>query len=284
MDALVRARGLGRAFGRVRALQQVDLDLRPGEIVGLVGPSGAGKTTLVRTLALLQHPDEGTLELFGRAVRPANLGELRRRIGYMPQSYALYEELSARTNVAFFGRGVSAQRVDRLLAFLGLSERADSAVATMSGGMKQRVSLACALAAEPQLLLLDEPTAGIDPVLRGRFWHEFRRLRDDGASLLVSTHQIDEAVHCDRLLIVRAGRRIADLTPEALLRRAGTTVHVEYADGTSEQRRFEADDAGLLDWLRGLDRDRVRRIDVRNDTLESLIVDLMTTAAEAPDA
>ena len=275
---LVRARGLGRSYGRIHALQGVDLDLAAGEIVGLLGPSGAGKTTLVRAIALLQRFDRGSLALFGEEVRPARLQRLRRRIGYMPQSHALYEDLSARFNVRFFGRGVSARRVDDLLDFLGLGDRAHDPVQTMSGGMKQRVSLACALVTSPELLLLDEPTAGIDPVLRERFWGEFRRLRDDGAGLLVSTHQMDEAVHCDRLLVVREGRVLADTTPEALMRRAGTTVRVEDANGAVTERRFGPDGAELAAWLAALG-DGAAHVTVRNDTLESIIVALMSEEA-----
>jgi len=275
----VHARGLSRSFGRIRALQGVDVDLDAGEIVGLLGPSGAGKTTLVRTVALLQRPGGGSLALFGEEVRAANLQRLRRRIGYMPQSYALYEDLSARFNVRFFGRGVAARRVDELLAFLGLGERSGTAVRTLSGGMKQRVSLACALVASPKLLLLDEPTAGIDPLLRERFWGEFRRLRDEGAGVLVSTHQIDEAIHCDRLLIVREGKLLADTTPEALMRRAGTTVRVEGAEGGVTERRFGPQGSELVAWLRTLDEGEARRVEVRNDTLESVIVSLMSERA-----
>ncbi len=276
---VVNARGLSRSYGSVRALDGVDVDLGAGEIVGLLGPSGAGKSTLVGILALLRRASQGSLSLFGEEVRPGNLHSLRRRIGYMPQEHALYEDLSARFNVRFFGRGARRQRCDELLGFLGLAERAADPVHTMSGGMKQRVSLACALIASPRLLLLDEPTAGIDPVLRERFWSEFRRLRDDGASLLVSTHQIDEAVHCDRLLIVREGRLIANTTPRTLMRRAGVTARLERQGGRVEERRFTAGGRELLAWLRSLDEAGTERVEVVADSLEDIIVALMREEA-----
>jgi len=275
VQSVVLARGLRRRFGRVSALEGVDVAVGAGEIVGLLGPSGAGKTTLVRILALLQRQSGGSLALFGDQPSPARSARLRRRIGYMPQEPALYEDLSARFNVRFFGRGARRERVDALLGFLGLGERAADPVQAMSGGMKQRVSLACALVSSPELLLLDEPTAGIDPVLRERFWGEFRRLRDDGASLLVSTHQIDEAVHCDRLLILREGRMVADTTPASLMRRAAVTARLRRADGGLEERRFPSGGPELVGWLRGLSDAEAGGVEVATDTLEDVIVGLM---------
>ena len=277
--AVVQARGLTRRYGRVRALEAVDVEIGAGEIVGLLGPSGAGKTTLVRILALLQRPSSGALALFGEDHAPARPARFRRRIGYMPQEHALYEDLSARFNVHFFGHGAPADRVDGMLRFLGLGDRAGDAVQTMSGGMKQRVSLACALVGSPELLLLDEPTAGIDPLLRERFWSEFRHLRDGGASLLVSTHQVDEAVHCDRLLLLREGGLVADTTPQALMRRVGTTARVERADGRVEERRFPPGGRELVAWLRTLPDAEADRVDVATDTLEDVIVGLMREQA-----
>jgi ABC-2 type transport system ATP-binding protein len=168
----------------------------------------------------------------------------------------------------------------KVLAALGLGERAHDAVRIMSGGMKQRVSLACAMARPAELLLLDEPTAGIDPVLRARFWEEFRSLSDAGACLLVSTHQIDEAVHCDRLLVVRGGGLLADTTPEALLRSGSTRVRLTGAHGGEQVRRFPSGDPGLIPWLRSLDEASLARLDVRNETLEDILVRLIREAED----
>jgi ABC-2 type transport system ATP-binding protein len=144
-----------------------------------------------------------------------------------------------------------------------------------SGGMKQRVSLACALANEPELLLLDEPTAGIDPVLRIRFWEEFRRLRDEGHTLLVSTHQIDEATHCDRLLVIRDGRVLVESPPEELLARGGARVSMELSSGERVEERLEDPDRELPGWLAKRDLGGVDRLRVVHDTMEDILVRLM---------
>src|SRR5262249_55418713 len=155
----------------------------------------------IRCIAMVARPTAGTLRVLGADATTA-ARSLRPRVGYMPQEPALYEELSGRFNIEFFGRGAARPKVARVLDVLQLAERAADPVRQLSGGTKQRVSLACALVNDPELVLLDEPTAGIDPILRQAFWQEFRRLRDAGHTLVVSTHQIDEAAHCDRLVVV----------------------------------------------------------------------------------
>lgn len=272
--AAIEARGLSKRYGRVDALAEVNLTIPSGLIYGVLGPGGAGKTTLVKCLGLVARPTRGSLRVLGSEASQRSRA-LRARIGYMPQEPALYEELSARFNIEFFGRGGAASRVDRLIEMLDLAGRARDSVRSFSGGMKQRVSLACALVSDPELLLLDEPTAGIDPILRMAFWEEFRRLRNEGRTLIVSTHQIDEASHCDRLLVIRDGRVLIDCTPEELLARGEATISLRTKGGQRFAEKL-ADPAHELPRrlaARGLDG--VEELRVRYDTLEEILVRLI---------
>ena len=277
-DLAAFARGLGKRYGDVDALRGVDLAIARGAIYGVLGSNGAGKTTLMKCIGLVARPSSGALRVLGRDVAD-RAPTLRRRIGYMPQAPALYQELAARTNVEFFGRGAPRARIDRLLAVLDLGRRARDPVRTLSGGMKQRVSLACALAHEPELILLDEPTAGVDPVLRIAFWTEFRRLRDGGQTLIVSTHQLDEASHCDRLLVLRDGRVLIECTPDELLARGGATAVARTAGGSTVEERFADPRHELPKWLAGLDG--VEELQVRYDTLEDILVTLIREQGDA---
>ncbi len=270
----VEARGLGKQYGRVDALAEVDLSIPRAAIYGVLGPGGAGKTTLVKCLGLVMRPTRGSLRVLGTDAS-ARSRSLRARIGYMPQEPALYEELSARFNIEFFGRGATASSIDRLLELLDLVGRARDPVRSFSGGMKQRVSLACALVSEPELVLLDEPTAGIDPVLRIAFWEEFRRLRDEGRTLLVSTHQIDEAAHCDRLLVIRAGRVLIECTPAELSARGGATVSLRTKGGEQIEERFADPAHELPPWLAARGLEDVQALRVHHDTLEEILVRLI---------
>ncbi|HEX7021865.1 MAG TPA: ABC transporter ATP-binding protein [Trueperaceae bacterium] len=274
----IETHDLGKRYGPITALAGVELTVPRGVIVGVLGPSGAGKTTLVKCLGLLTRPSSGRLALFGRDT--SQDGSLRRQIGYMPQEPALYEELSARSNVSFFSRGTPRRRIDALLELLELGARASDPVLGFSGGMKQRVSLACVLAADPELLLLDEPTAGIDPILRLRFWQEFRKLKEQGKTLLVSTHQMDEALHCDRLLVIRGGRVLIYDTPEHVMARGGATATLERQDGERLQRHFDRPEEELPRWLDRFDLANVARLRVQPATLEEVLVGLI----EAEDA
>lgn len=270
----IETRSLGKRYGTVTALSNIDLTVPAGIILGVLGPSGAGKTTLVKCVGLLTTPTSGTLSLFGQAANK-HRHHLRQRIGYMPQAAALYEELSARFNISFFSRGTPRKRIAALLELLELAERAGDPVLGFSGGMKQRVSLACALATEPELILLDEPTSGIDPILRQRFWQEFRRLRDEGKTLLVSTHQLDEALHCDKLLVIRQGRILILDTPEALMALGGARVVLERESGERCEVELEHPAEDLPAWLRTHRLEDVTRLSVRNDTLEDVLVRLI---------
>ncbi|MGB9594199.1 MAG: ABC transporter ATP-binding protein [Anaerolineae bacterium] len=224
MEAIVQTHGIRKVFGPIRAVDGVDLAVRPGEIYGLLGPNGSGKTTLIRLLVGLLRPTEGRATVLGRTVPDK---ALLAEVGYMPQANALYEDLTVRENIAFFGEmcgGVSRQRVDELIALVDLRDRADSLIRTLSGGMRQRTSLACALVHRPRLLLLDEPTVGVDPQLRVAFWEHFRQLAQEGATLIISSHVMDEAERCDRLGFMRQGRLLAEGSARELRERAGTAT------------------------------------------------------------
>lgn len=223
--------------GRVEALRGVDLGIRRGEIFGLIGPNGAGKSTLIRTLVGALRPTAGSVAVLG--LDPlADRWNLRSRIGYMPQEPALYEDLSAWRNVEFFAAahasGGRAERVEEALDLVQLLDRAHDPVRTLSGGMKQRVSLACALAHRPELLFLDEPTSGIDPELRAAFWARFRGLAEQGVTVIVSTHQMPEALECDRVAILRRGRVLIAEDPRVIAASGKTTIRIHRGSTVEE--------------------------------------------------
>jgi ABC-2 type transport system ATP-binding protein len=220
----VEAREVRKRFGPVTALDGLTLAIKAGEIYGLLGPNGSGKTTFIRTLAGLLRPDGGEVRVFGATPRAAvSAGE----VGYMTQAAALYGDLSVEENLRFFGalEGVPdvAGRIEEVLRRVDLLDRRRSVVGTLSGGMRSRVSLATTLLHRPRLLLLDEPTVGIDPALRREFWEHFRTLASSGVTILVSSHVMDEASRCDRLGLIRSGRVLAEGTVRDLIARAGTT-------------------------------------------------------------
>jgi len=193
-----------------------------GQVVGLLGPSGCGKTTLMRCIVGVQADVRGTVTVLGR---PAGSPELRPLVGYVTQAPSVYGDLTVLQNLAYFARLLRAtpETVSATIDVVGLADNADQRVDRLSGGQAARVSLATALLGAPQVLVLDEPTVGLDPVLRDELWSTFRRLADGGTTLLVSSHVMDEASRCDRLLLMRDGRLLADDTPEALLRRTSST-------------------------------------------------------------
>src|SRR6266568_6284485 len=209
-----------KSFGHLHALDGVTLKVRQGEIYGLLGPNGAGKTTLIRAIVGLVAPGSGSVTVLGR--RLPNIGVLR-QVGYMTQQAALYPGLSVEENVKFFAAIYGADGgVKEALEFVDLYDRRSSVVATISGGMKQRCSLACALVHRPKLLLLDEPTVGVDPQLRVQFWEQFRRMAAGGTTIIVSSHVMDEAERCQRLGLIQYGRLLAEGSPSEVRAQAGT--------------------------------------------------------------
>lgn len=225
MDSSLEIRHLDHAFGDVQVLHDVSLSLRAGAIFGLLGPSGSGKTTLIRLIAGALRPIAGEIRAFGHDLPDRSVAS---RIGYMAQAAALYPDLSLRENLDFYGTlyGLHGEhlrtRIDQIARRVELETRLDDQLTTFSGGMIQRSSLAAALLHDPDLILLDEPTVGLDPVLRQTFWRHFRSLADQGRTLIVSSHIMDEADRCDLLGFVREGRLLVVATPDEVRRRAAT--------------------------------------------------------------
>ncbi|WP_067727905.1 ABC transporter ATP-binding protein [Oceanobacillus damuensis] len=208
-----------KQFGKQEVLKDINLEIKEGEIFGLLGPSGAGKSTLVKELAGLDVPTSGENLIFGEKMPSL---KLMKRIGYMAQADALYEDLSANENLHFFAslyglKGkIKKARISEVMQIVDLSGHLNKLVSNYSGGMKRRLSLAIALLHEPEMLILDEPTVGIDPVLRKSIWEAFYNLNRNGTTIIITTHVMDEAEKCDRLGLMRDGELIAVGTPEAL--------------------------------------------------------------------
>jgi ABC-2 type transport system ATP-binding protein len=278
MTAAISVEDVSKHYGAVVALDHVDLAVPEGSILGLVGPNGAGKTTLIRILVGALRPDTGIVRVLGMDPLTQRHA-VRSRIGYMPQAAVLYDDLTVRENVTFFARGHEVEgirtRVGSVLDFVDLDDAADRQVATLSGGQQQRASLAVALVHEPDVLYLDEPTAGVDPELRRVFWGRFRELARSGTTVVVSTHQMDEVVHCDRVALIRSATVLAESTPSELFASGGATIRV-FLDGKVAEYHVDSTADGLPEVLRGygLD-DAVTGIDVAGPTLEEVILRLI---------
>jgi len=217
MSSAVVIDSLDIVRGSTHALRSVSAAIPRGRVTGLLGPSGSGKTTLIRAVVGVQVVRSGSVTVFGH---PAGSPELRRSVGYVTQAPAVYTDLTARENLRYFRRiaGAGSASVEEVLDAVGLRERADVVVRSLSGGERSRVSLATALLGRPELLVLDEPTVGLDPVLRRDLWRMFHALAADGATLLVSSHVMDEAERCDELILIREGSIVAQGEPEELRR------------------------------------------------------------------
>lgn len=222
---MIEVRNVTKTFGNDTVVRDLDFDVRQGEIFGFIGPSGSGKTTTIRLLTGVYEPSQGDVRVMG--VPPSHpSGKVQERFGYMPQSFVLYPNLTVKENLSFaaslYGIGPRRRRrrIEEMLRFVELWEARNRIAANVSGGMQRRIELAASLLHDPPLLFADEPTAGIDPVLRGKFWDEFRRLRDEGRTIFVTTQYVGESEYCDRVGVIRNGKIIALDTPLGLRRQA----------------------------------------------------------------
>ncbi|MEP7089599.1 MAG: ABC transporter ATP-binding protein [Nocardioidaceae bacterium] len=250
---MVWARGLRKSYGDFEAVRGIDLDVRPGEAFGFLGPNGAGKSSTMRMIAAVSPPSEGDLSIL--TMDPRTHGpEIRARLGVCPQDDTLDNELNVRENLLVYGsyfgirKAEVARRADELLDFVQLTERAGSKVEDLSGGMKRRLTVARSLINDPDLLLLDEPTTGLDPQARHLLWDRLFRLKARGVTLVLTTHYMDEAEQlCDRLVVMDAGRIVAEGSPSDLIREHSTREVAELRFGIGEHERIADQVADLAD-------------------------------------
>ena len=232
--SIVSVEGLTKRFGDHTVVDHVSMEIEKGEIVGFLGPNGSGKTTTIRLMCGLLTPDAGEGEVLGYDIRSESL-KIKREVGYMTQRFSLYEDLTIAENLDFVARLYELRprkaHVDRTLDELGLTSRRDQLSGTLSGGWKQRLALAACIMHKPKLLLLDEPTAGVDPKARREFWDEIHRLAAGGLTVLVSTHYMDEAERCHRISYIAYGRMLATGTVDEVVRDAGLTTFIVRGPG-----------------------------------------------------
>lgn len=272
---------VSRRFGDFTAVQDISLTVQPGSILGVIGPSGAGKTTLVRMLTGALRPTTGTVEVLGED--PTRFRrQTRERIGYMPQQFTLYPDLSTRENVDFVASlfGIlwrtRHRRTREVLELVDLWEARSRRAGALSGGMQRRLELACALVHHPALLFLDEPTAGIDPLLRGRIWDELHRVRDEGRTLIVTTQYVNEAESCDNVALIADGRLIALADPDRLRREAvgGDVVEVE------TETPFDATRLMALPFVRSVEQRGPSSMRVITDDAATAVPDVVEAIGE----
>ena len=276
-DAAIRARGLTRRFGALTAVDRVDLTIPRGAVYGFLGPNGSGKSTTIRMLCGLLTPSAGDIDVLGLSI-PREAEALKRRIGYMTQKFSLYEDLSVLENLRFLAavhgltRDRREDRIELALRRYHLRDRTAQLAGTLSGGQKQRLALAGATLHQPELLFLDEPTSQVDPQSRREFWEALFDLADDGTTLLVSTHYMDEAERCHRLAILDEGRLVADDTPATLIAHLPNRVlRAVTANPRAVQRALVG-----LDGVEGVAQlGTTLRVLVRRDLPESALTDTL---------
>ncbi|MEM2880293.1 MAG: ABC transporter ATP-binding protein [Candidatus Methanomethylicaceae archaeon] len=310
MEYAIEISGLTKKFGNFVAVDNLDLRVKVGEIFGFLGPNGAGKTTTIRMMCGLMRQTKGSIKIYGYSI-PEERNELIKITGYMAQRFSLYEDLSVYENMEFFGKlyGLNGKnlenRILELLEFLDLKDVRRRLAGRLSGGMKQRLALGVALIHRPKLLVLDEPTAGVDPPIRRAFWEYLRGLNKEGTTILVTTHYMDEAENCDRIGLMNRGRLIAEGTPKELKRRVfggdivEVVLHGYVQEGTLEgvanlkELAYRDGDTVLRVVLKDASRELpalLRRIDGMglkiisaepiNVTLEEVFIELVTGRME----
>ncbi|MDX3809266.1 ATP-binding cassette domain-containing protein [Bosea thiooxidans] len=292
-----------KRFGKRTVVDDVDLAVATGEIVGFLGPNGSGKTTTIRMICGLLRPDAGEGTVLGLDVRTQS-AQIKRQVGYMTQRFSFYEDLTIAENLTFVARLYELDPVEGAVAKtvegLGLASRKDQLAGTLSGGWKQRLALAACIMHQPRLLLLDEPTAGVDPKARREFWDEIHRLAGDGLTVLVSTHYMDEAERCHRIGYIAYGRMLATGTVEEVVRGSGLVTYIvhgalkpgqiralEAADGVEQVAPFGAmlhvvgtDKAKLEAALAPLAHESGVRVEPGETSLEDVFIKFMTGAQE----
>ena len=299
----IDVRGMTKRFGKRTVVDDVDLAVATGEIVGFLGPNGSGKTTTIRMICGLLKPDAGEGTVLGLDVRTQSAA-IKRQVGYMTQRFSFYEDLTIAENLTFVARLYELDPVDEAVAKtldgLGLTSRKDQLAGTLSGGWKQRLALAACIMHQPKLLLLDEPTAGVDPKARREFWDEIHRLAGDGLTVLVSTHYMDEAERCHRIGYIAYGRMLATGTVEEVVKGSGLVTYVvhgalkpaqiralEAADGVEQVAPFGAtlhvvgtDRTKLEAALEPLKRETGLKVEPGETSLEDVFIKFMTGAQE----
>jgi ABC-2 type transport system ATP-binding protein len=278
-ESMILTKDMTIQFGKFVAVNHVNLDVKRGEIFGFLGPNGAGKTTTERMLCGLLTPTDGSIQVAGYdMVKEPEAAKTH--LGYMPQAFSLYDDLKIWENLEFFSgiyqvpKNIRKERIEAKLELMQLLEYKNRITGNLSGGMKQRVSLACALVHEPPLLFLDEPTAGVDPALRAVFWTYFNKIKQSGVTIFVNTHYMDEALQCDRLGLMNRGRLLMVDTPDGLKERVigGQAVDLWVSP---------SDSAKTLDFLKGYSL--VKRAEPIEDKLRLIVTDSDAVVLELPE-